>query len=460
MTDVPRRPWYRKPLLVCSLLVLLVATIPAPILWHSYRAAQEVARARAETDALDPGWRLVDMEAVRPTVPDAENIALVLEEAGQKMRDRNPVPRRAGATFPAHAIGEALAMTPIGRLLPQPARDYLQQDVLSVEPALIVARRLAGLSRSRSPASLEVLMTRGLPQEQNEVLTMLAYDTLWRGQAGDVEGALLSCRAGVRGASVYCECLNDYALGYYLSIRGLITGFGLLALNLGQASEPTLAGLQQTLQEADAALLWHEMIRGERAKQDLLLEQLANDPLPGAVSVQATISRWIGVFKEMQAGELPRAVHPTMLRVLNEFSMLAARPLQEQRAVLQPLATRVQTSEPRRVQMVVSTLLSRLDDYLRMKTQLRQFIVLLALERYRLAEGRWPDSLEQLTPRFLPEIPSNVLGTGPMTYTRFDRGVRISITVPAQVQGKVTIPAQAMDRELLDDSQRGLPAQP
>jgi hypothetical protein len=42
----------------------------------------------------------------------------------------------------------------------------------------------------------------------------------------------------------------------------------------------------------------------------------------------------------------------------------------------------------------------------------------IAAERYRLARGRWPQSLAQLVPEFLEEVPQDVFGTGPLRSRR------------------------------------------
>jgi len=43
-----------------------------------------------------------------------------------------------------------------------------------------------------------------------------------------------------------------------------------------------------------------------------------------------------------------------------------------------------------------------------------------ALERYRLANGSYPDSLESLAPKFLDKIPQDVINGGPLQYHRAD----------------------------------------
>ena len=48
--------------------------------------------------------------------------------------------------------------------------------------------------------------------------------------------------------------------------------------------------------------------------------------------------------------------------------------------------------------------------------------VACALERYRLVQGNYPDSLDALTPQFIAQIPHDVIGGQPLHYRRTDDG--------------------------------------
>ena len=53
-----------------------------------------------------------------------------------------------------------------------------------------------------------------------------------------------------------------------------------------------------------------------------------------------------------------------------------------------------------------------------LQTQVHQTRLAIALERYRLREGEYPETLEALVPRFLPELPPDVITMKPMAYRR------------------------------------------
>jgi hypothetical protein len=56
---------------------------------------------------------------------------------------------------------------------------------------------------------------------------------------------------------------------------------------------------------------------------------------------------------------------------------------------------------------------------------LRCMLTALAVERFRLAEGHWPENLAELSPRFLPQVPNDVFGTAAPNYVRLPDGVLI-----------------------------------
>src|SRR5262249_56463092 len=56
---------------------------------------------------------------------------------------------------------------------------------------------------------------------------------------------------------------------------------------------------------------------------------------------------------------------------------------------------------------------------------LRCMTVLLALERFRQANGRWPGALDELTRDYLDSVPLDPLDGKPLKYARRDDGVTV-----------------------------------
>src|SRR4029434_10041912 len=69
----PRRRWPRRLLLA----ILLLIGLPAGYYFYaSWALKADIACALAETDTLDPRWRLDDLEADGKNYPDADNSGL------------------------------------------------------------------------------------------------------------------------------------------------------------------------------------------------------------------------------------------------------------------------------------------------------------------------------------------------------------------------------------------------
>jgi hypothetical protein len=54
----------------------------------------------------------------------------------------------------------------------------------------------------------------------------------------------------------------------------------------------------------------------------------------------------------------------------------------------------------------------------RNQTMANQALIACALERYRLAHGDYPESLETLSPQFIEKIPHDIIGGQPLKYRR------------------------------------------
>ena len=73
-----------------------------------------------------------------------------------------------------------------------------------------------------------------------------------------------------------------------------------------------------------------------------------------------------------------------------------------------------------------------------MRTSLRMARCMIAIERYRLAEGALPADLGGLAPRFLPAVPEDPYGDGPLRYRLLDSGyVLYSVSENFQDDGGV-----------------------
>lgn len=70
--------------------------------------------------------------------------------------------------------------------------------------------------------------------------------------------------------------------------------------------------------------------------------------------------------------------------------------------------------------------------------------VAIALERYRLAHGNYPDSLDAIAPQFMEKVPNDVIGGEPLHYRRTDNSfILYSVGWNGQDDGGVTVQSKA-----------------
>lgn len=60
--------------------------------------------------------------------------------------------------------------------------------------------------------------------------------------------------------------------------------------------------------------------------------------------------------------------------------------------------------------------------FARNQTSANEAAVACALERYRLAHGEYPETLDALAPQFIEKIPHDIIGGKPLHYRRMDDG--------------------------------------
>jgi hypothetical protein len=81
----------------------------------------------------------------------------------------------------------------------------------------------------------------------------------------------------------------------------------------------------------------------------------------------------------------------------------------------------------------VERYLKERDEYFAIRTKIRLMLLDLALLSYQDANGRLPDSLEELAPRILKELPTDPYGDGPLRYRRTDNGYTLYSVGPNKI---------------------------
>jgi hypothetical protein len=72
--------------------------------------------------------------------------------------------------------------------------------------------------------------------------------------------------------------------------------------------------------------------------------------------------------------------------------------------------------------IVIPNFTKALQTYAHNQTLANEGQIVCALERYHLAHGTYPETLDTLTPQFMDQIPTDLIGGGPLNYHRTDDG--------------------------------------
>jgi hypothetical protein len=159
--------------------------------------------------------------------------------------------------------------------------------------------------------------------------------------------------------------------------------------------------------------------RGERAILDRLMESLQSGTT-GFKRASALLGYDLGI---LLGGSLKGQRAP-LLQFMTEYVEAAKLPEEQQVAEIKKIENSV-TNWPSAVRMLAPTMVRVVPASVRHKAQLRCAIVALAVERYRLQHGRWPDSLADLSPDLIAKIPMDPYLGKPLRYRRLADGVVI-----------------------------------
>jgi hypothetical protein len=408
--------WLKRFGIIAAILLLLLVVL---ILHRLRLVSDKLQEAVRDLDRSDPGWQLLDIEAARQQVPDTENSALCIKD----------VILRLPPKWPPEQLDKLVKGTP-PELLPPAEFTRLENELSPLTSALKAARKLAHLPYGRFAIYYKRNpMGTLLPdqQEARRVAVLLSYDVRRLAQAGQMKEAVQSCQAGLNVArSLGDEPFLVSQLIRFACARVACTSIE-WALALGEPDPKHLDELQPALQEEDQANTLVLALRGERAALHqvfTLLETGEENPVH--------LIREVGVGDSFQDHFFPwktqydaRAEHPLMLSLMNEQIEIAQKPLHEQIEADRALDAKVRELAPskRLVRMLLPATTKVSDASRRHHAALRCQIALLAAERYRRAEGKWPESLDQLRPRFLSEVPLDPFDGKPVRYKRLDDGV-------------------------------------
>jgi hypothetical protein len=432
-----RRRWWRW-LALGTVLVIVAAAIyvVGPRYFRHQRAVAEFDNAVADLNGKDPGWRLRDLEAARPTVPDIENSAFVVSEAFRRLPRGGPVPQlldRFATISPQERLGDEDTV-------------FLRDELSKVETARREARKVANMPRGRYPIAYpsDPADEPAHDHEQNTrpVFSLLKLDVLQQAQDGDVNGALRSCRAVLNTGRALGD--EPHTVAQLLRITAVAINFRLVerVLAQGEPDAADLVELEKLLEQENNFPRLVVMMRSHRAHFQEIQDALRRGDMtvPDVDNAGNLVKTTPALWDRLAVWDFNDSLleaHAEALALHSEAVRLAAIPAHERvvrsanfETELRPLSI---------VRLLAPTYFPKLDMAARRTdSQLRCLIVALAMERFRLRHGDWPTALDQLAPEMLLSIPLDPQDGEPLRLQRLPD--RVVIYSKCEVRGADDLP--------------------
>lgn len=425
--DLGRRRWR---LLLAVL--LLVALPPALLLgwrsWRQHALRTELAALLAATDQNDPGWRLEQLLAGRPSIPVAENAAPIISQAAAAM------PR----LWPSEEFSNSNALSD---------EEFTRQHRLRPYALALIRKELAACAEARRLAEPLDRFRRGrfdaVPPKPtwwsnfNEQLhqvralqDVLRLEALAAMDRQDGAEALRAVRRMLTLSAAPADEPHLFPQLLRIALRSCFLECLWRLLGQFELEPAQLASLQEELQAdasgGDGLLL---SLRGERAGLDRLLEAYGDGRLEGYEEFLrafaggrlfpaertgiAAVDQCLHRLLDAPPGGSPEEERLRTLSALNQ--LLAIRELPEERRLHEIKAWHAALPEGFSLVRQLSLGWVKVAAlHAKGHAALRAAIGALACERFRREKGRWPNGWTELVPVYLSAPPLDPFAGKPL----------------------------------------------
>ena len=392
MSNTSRKPfpWRGVSLTLFAVLALAVLGFYARFWALRAQAERHLARVVADLDRDDPGWRFEDIEAARETIPDSENGALVVLAAKGKL-PRNWNPYKFDDMFKEAAANE---------LLSDDAARAIATELRLQAAALAEGRKLIGYDKGRYEVHHEPDPSKTLLPHLGDrrVINLLRLDAVHEAHTRNYSEALRSCRAMAGTARAF----GDESLHLTLLMRcvfmAITCSTAERVLGQGVCAEEDLLALQKILEKEDSTHLLLQGFRTERACNHKICENISEEERKPGASSDPDHSPQSGWLPSRERENFIRG-HAEMLELSGRFVKAVQQPLPVRREAMAELARELQDIDRHRPNAVFLLLggYARIEERDRQHhARLRCAAAMLAAERFRLKENRWPETTAEL----------------------------------------------------------------
>jgi hypothetical protein len=400
-----------------GVLVALVAAVVLSAYVYDLRWKRKVEAKLAEFRAAGQPVTWAEVLAARRMPPDAENSALVMLKAFERMqRPEGVVEEELVDRFPVGTCD--------GRRRSDRTRELVRAYLAKNAEALTQIHGAEGLPGGAYPLDAtqrpwELLFPHlsGLRRAES----LCSVSAVYAAEGGDRVAAVRDLMAGRTVAESLGEpvCLIDALVR--MAANELWAGALEGVLGLAELTPQQLGALRQRVEQEKGSSPMVQAWHGERAfgLQALahLEEMIGGEGMGAAVAFYRLVPSWHERDALFYADTMGRMVQ------------IASLPLRERVRRSQELAHDVEADADRtRLEHLVSSILMpafcrAVAEEVKMQAQLEVARVGLALEEWRLAHRAWPDSLEELVPGVLVAVPEDPFSDRKVRYLRTPEGV-------------------------------------
>ena len=199
-----------------------------------------------------------------------------------------------------------------------------------------------------------------------------------------------------------------------------------------EPSEATLEAFQKRLEQVDKEPLLLYSFRGERAGEYHLLEWLKQGNSTAGLNGGGMAKGFDALSLYLRVPGVMASQTAACIRFMTEMVEVAKKPPEQWTDGFATLNQQV-PNLPALARLLVPAMDKVAQAVQRSYAQLRCAIVMIAAERFRKKNNRWPESLEELKKSgLLAEIPTDPFIGGPLKWKRTDDGVVVYAVGPDQ----------------------------
>jgi hypothetical protein len=378
-------------------------------LWPEKAIQRELAkiRARGEPVTLE--------ELAPPEIPDAQNAALIYEQAFAHYQDS-----RAWRKISQVEARELAEWTEEDTKI---MREYIEENedcLRFLHQAAEKAKCQFDLDYTFDSLTLSAVSYYG---KMRNFTRLIARDALYKANQGQIEGALESLWAGFRiGKALGDQPILTSQLVRYATDAWVVSLLQKI-LNENNAEQKILRRLLNQLNIEESREAFCRAIQGERCFNSDLFDLIQKDPsqlsgfflpLPSRLnpgqSSPSTIDKIRDAIFRQSARLFPKKEKAFFLKVAERMIELAKLPYHQSKAELHRLERDIQNAPfyyAITKRLVLNTLqrIYHLQAAQEAKIGLAQLA--LGLKIYKAEKGKYPDTLADLVPGILPELPKD-----------------------------------------------------